>query len=350
MPARLLKPLTLALCLPGPWLASPVAALAAEPSPSEISVARALFDQGLADERAGRWREAAGKFRSAAAIKDTPGLRFHVARCEEEQGLFVEALLEYDRARELLDAGNKAADVEKLLPAARERVKAKVALLTLRVPDGVQDASVRVDGKPVSGSVLGVPMPVNPGTHRVQAASAGRKAYSREIVLDSGEALELALELPAVDAPPEPAPARPLSGTASDVAPVTDAGVSARSIALVSEASLFAVGLGTGVIFSIARRAASDRYEQANRQVLDQVGGSDPDGTACNAPRAGCSELQLAGRDRDRAGKLAVTGFVVAGVSAAAFGLTWWLWPAGTPEVTAGIAPGRVDLGLSGRF
>src|SRR5687767_14734210 len=92
-------------------VASPSAA--AEPSPSEISVARRLFDEGRAAADAARWAEAAGKFRRALAIKDTPGIRFHLARCEEEQGAFVEALIEYDRARELIDAGTKAPDVEK---------------------------------------------------------------------------------------------------------------------------------------------------------------------------------------------------------------------------------------------
>ena len=117
-------------------LATPVPAMAAEPTASEISVARRLFDEGRAAADAARWAEAAGKFRRAVAIKDTPGLRYHLARCEEEQGSFVEALIEYDRARELIDAGTRAADVEQLLPAARERVRAKVALLTLRLPEG----------------------------------------------------------------------------------------------------------------------------------------------------------------------------------------------------------------------
>jgi tetratricopeptide (TPR) repeat protein len=109
-PSRL-QPLLSVSALVGASLLTPSLGFAAEPTPSEISVARRLFDEGKAAEDAARWREAADKFRQAAAIKDTPGIRFHLARCEEEQGAFVEALVEYDRARELIDSGVKAPDV-----------------------------------------------------------------------------------------------------------------------------------------------------------------------------------------------------------------------------------------------
>lgn len=335
----------------GAGLSVPAPALAAEPTPSEISVARRLFDEGKSAEEAARWREAADKFRQAAAIKDTPGIRFHLARCEEEQGAFVEALVEYDRARELLDGGVKAPDVERLLPEARERVRAKVALVTLRVPNGTQNASVSLDGKPVSATVLGVPLPLNPGRHRLQASAPGRTAYDKELQLGSGEVREVALELPPA-APARAASAPRAERPRDDVRGGVDTSVPTRTIVLVAEGSLFAAALGTGVVFSVARGSAQDRVERANDQVLSQVGGSDEAGTACSMALAGCTELEQARQDRDQAGALALAGFVAAGVSAAAFGLTWWLWPSQSAPPTArvGVAPGRVDVALSGRF
>src|SRR5258706_1634917 len=187
------KPLFALLLALLPMLEAPRVCAAQEPTPSELSVARRLFDEGRAAEDAGRWREAAEKFRKATIIKDTPGMRFHLARCEEEQGAFVEALVEYDRARELIDSGVRAADVEKLLADARERVRAKVALLTLRLPDGVQNVSVELDGKALSGSVLGVPMPINPGKHHVNAVAVGRTTFTSELELGTGEVKQLAI-------------------------------------------------------------------------------------------------------------------------------------------------------------
>jgi hypothetical protein len=321
-------------------------------------VARRLFDEGRAAEDAARWQEAAEKFRKAIAIKDTPGMRFHLARCEEERGAFVEALVEYDRARELIDSGVRAADVEKLLADARERVRAKVALLTVRLPSGVENVSVELDGKALSGAVLGVPMPINPGVHRVSAVAVGRQPFAKELALGTGEVRQLALELPvATTVPPAaPAPAPAAAPTATvDTAPgsrVDGSPVSARTIVLVGEASVFAAALGTGIAFSVARSSADDRYQAANRTVLAPLGGSDPGGTACSVPREGCAELDEAVKDRSRAGTFAVAGFVTAGVSAAAFGLTYWLWPAGRAptQVRASLAPGLAGLSLSGRF
>jgi hypothetical protein len=352
-----LQPLLSVSALLATTLLAPFQALAAEPTPSEISVARRLFDEGKAAEDAARWREAADKFRQAAAIKDTPGIRFHLARCEEEQGAFVEALLEYDRARELIDGGVKAPDVERLLAEARDRVRAKVALVTLRLPQGVENASVSLDGKAVSGSVLDVPLPVNPGKHRLHASAPGRVPYDQALQLGSGEVRELTIPLPVaptVVPAPAPAPAfgsgRPEGGRRGSV----EAGVPTRTVVMVGEASLFVAALGTGIIFSVARGSAQDRFDTANRQVLEESDGIDQSGTACSPPEPApsCADLDAARRDRDRTRTLAVAGFVGAGVSAAALGLTWWLWPSESApaQASVGMAPGRVDLTLSGRF
>lgn len=339
-----------------PALQAPTALAGSGPTPSELSVARRLFDEARAAEDAARWREAADKFRRAIAIKDTPGMRFHLARCEEEQGAFVEALVEYDRARELLDSGVRAADVERLLSAARERVRAKVALLTVRLPSGVQNVSVELDGKPLSAAVLGVPMPINPGEHRVSAVAVGRTTFARELLLGTGEVLQLAVELPVATTVPPAASSVGAPVAAATPAPreplTEDSSVPTRTIVLVGEASLFAAALGTGIVFTVARSSASDRYERANRSVLDQVGGSDPDGTACSPPRAGCVQMEEARQDHERATAFAIGGFVAAGVSGAALGLTYWLWPSGgaPPDVRASVAPGYAGLSVFGQF
>ncbi len=350
------KPLLALVVALVPALQAPSAFAAAEPTPSELSVARRLFDEGRAAEDAARWRDAAEKFRQATAIKDTPGLRFHLARCEEEQGAFVEALVEYDRARELIDSGVKALDVEKLLAQARERVRAKVALLTLRLPSDVQNVSVELDGKALSRSVLGVPMPINPGAHRLNVVAVGRTPFAAELSLAAGEVRQLPIELPV--ATMVPTSERPTPAPQSALAPPhaqtesVDASVPTRTIVLVGEASVFAAALGTGIVFSIARSSADDRYAAANQTVLDQVGGVDADGTACAMPRAGCAELDQARKDRSRAAAFAAGGFVAAGVSAAAFGLTFWLWPRHPAplDVRAAAGPGSFDLSVSGRF
>jgi hypothetical protein len=347
-----LKPLAALLAALLSSVQAPTALAAADPTPSELSVARRLFDEGRAAEDAGHWREAAAKFHQATAIKDTPGMRFHLARCEEEQGAFVEALVEYDRARELIDSGIRASDVEKLLADARERVRAKVALLTVRLPSDVQNVSVELDNQPLSPSVLGMPMPINPGRHRLRAVAVGRTPFATDLMLGIGEVRQLPIELPvATTVPPSiPAVRTAPPRTTLRAAETGASSVPARTIVLIGEASLFAAALGTGIVFSIAHGSADERYDKFNRDVLGQVGGADPDGTACSTPRAGCAELEQARQDRARTSALAAGGFIAAGVTAAAFGVTYWLWPRHPVELRAAGAPGHLDLAVSGQF
>ncbi len=130
-----------------------------------------------------------------------------------------------------------------------------------------------------------------------------------------------------------------------------DSGTSVRTLVLVGEATLAAAALTTGIVYTIAKSGAQDRFETANEVVLSQVGGSDPTGTACAVPRSGCAELENARRERKRDGALATAAFITAGVSAAAFGLTLGLWRSHAPAtVQASAAPGRIALSVSGRF
>jgi hypothetical protein len=354
------KPLLVCSALLAPLVVSAAASGASEPSPSEISVARRLFQDGKAAEDAGRWREAAEKFRSAIAIKDTPGMRFHLARCEEEQGAFVEALVEYDRARELIDHGMNAADVEKLLPAARERVRAKVGLLTLKLPADVQNITVELDGRALSRSVLEEPMPINPGKHRLVAVAAGRAKFDEEVQLGTGEAKQLTVELPPAAIPPKGVIAGPSEPSTSQTAvparallvpaPADRGSFPSRTLVLVTEGVFFGAGLVTGAGFLLAKNAARDSYEDATETV-----GNDP--SACTAPtqddvRRACQKLRTAPTDENRYSTWSTIGFVTAGVSAAAFGLTYGLWPAGekSPQIHARASGTSVDLSVTGRF
>lgn len=332
---------------------------APEPTPSEISVARRLFEEGKKAETARRFAEAAHKFRSATAIKDTPGLRFHLAVCEEEQGAFVEALVEYDRARELIDSGIRAADVERVLPAARERVRAKLAQLTLQLPADVRDVEVQLNGKTLSAAVLGVAIPTNPGKHHLRVTAPGRIPFATEFDMASGQAMQLPIELPAapaVAAPGGSTAAASNSGRApthvAAAAVKTDDAISTRTVVLVGEAALAAAGLGTGIGFSVARGNADARVGAADRNVAAVAADNPNSACAGETPVAGCDELTRALNDRRRHARAAAVGFVTAGASAIALGLTYWLWPQAGPgmRVAVAVSPERLDLALSGRF
>src|SRR5580658_4739305 len=76
-------------------LAAPLTSLAAEPSKTDLAVARELFSRAERDEDRGLWADAVEKLRRAGSVKMTPGIRFHIALCEEKQGQLAEALGDY---------------------------------------------------------------------------------------------------------------------------------------------------------------------------------------------------------------------------------------------------------------
>lgn len=319
----------------------------AEPSPSEIALARRLFSEALVLENAGNWNGAIAKLKDAVAIKDTPGLRYHLAHCQEQRGELVAASLDYERASELIRAGAKAPDVEELLVLATQRMAAQIPKITLTLPRGVRTATVEIDGHVVSPALIGKATPIDPGPHRVVARAEGRATFEKKLVIGSGESLSLELALlplaPQQEAPPAPPPASPKRDEAVRVSSGSDFG--AREVALVSEAALMAAGVGVGVGFLLARGNATDRARRFQSEIDAQSGGAT---TACHsaAPLSACAELQEAIEARKRNGRFAAIGFIGAGVGTAAFVATWIFWPSSDKPVAVQLRPRDVGWDL----
>jgi hypothetical protein len=72
-------------------LLAPTTSRAAEPTKTELAAARDLFARAERDEDGGRWGDALDKLRRASSVKMTPGIRFHIALCEENLGQLVAA-------------------------------------------------------------------------------------------------------------------------------------------------------------------------------------------------------------------------------------------------------------------
>src|SRR5215470_9747095 len=106
----------------------------AEPNAADIASARRLFSEATVLREAGQWAEAAAKLREAIAIKETPGLRFHLAHCEEQMGRLLAARDDYDRADALIREGATASDVAALLEPARAALRERIPTLVVRAP------------------------------------------------------------------------------------------------------------------------------------------------------------------------------------------------------------------------
>jgi hypothetical protein len=328
-------------------------AVAAEPTAAEIAVARRLFQEATELKEQKKWQQAAERFREAIKIKETPGLRFHLADTEEQLGHLVEAQVEYDRAGELIRLGAKAPDVESLLGPARESLRERIPTVTVRVPAGVTDAVLEVDRAKVSAALIGQPIPLNPGAHSIQVGASGRRPFALELALKEGDDRVVEADLPpqgaqgATTPAPEPASQRFKVDTGPDTA--DSAGFGAREAVLITEGVLTVAAAGLGVFFYLEKSDAEDRITDAGSALdsLAQMEGV-PEDSTCTAPQtsalaaADCRALAEAYDDRDSAGTLSTIAFVGAGVGAVAFVTTWLLWddrPGRSQAFRVGVAP-----------
>jgi hypothetical protein len=336
------------------FVSLPVAA--AEPTPTELAVARRLFREATELEAQQRWEAASVKLREAIRIKDTPGLRYHLAHCEESLGLLVEALLDYDRARDLIAAGARAADVESLLPEAQRALARRVPSIVIVPPPGVTGLSASIDGQDVAPSVIGRPAPVNPGTHRVSVSAPGYQDFVAEVTVTEGERRVLGVKLAEESTESPAAGARAGKREAKSKPHSTpSSGISTRTYVLVGEVAVMAASLAVGVTFMVAGSRADDRVNRANNRVDRQAEASNVQPNCDNA--AGdvldaCRDLSEAYHDRNRYQLLSTAGFVGAGVSAVATLATYFLWrerPAPV-AISGGAQRGSVWLGAATSF
>jgi hypothetical protein len=326
--------------------------LAADPVSTEIVLARALFAEARMAEDAKDWALAASKLREAIAIKETGGLRFHLAYCEEQQGLLVEALVDYERSDDLTVGAND--EFRAQLPAKRESLRRRIPTVTLLVPPKPPNPTLTVDGHPMPPAVLGKPIPLNPGRHTLVVSAPEHAAFTTQVSLNETDAVVAnAILSPLAKRPVMSTLKTSNTATPSEPAPPPISDVSAgsglptRTYVLIGEAALAMGAVGVGIGFTL-RAARADESANDLRTKL-------PSDDAChdtNPQKPGmCATLQGAINDAKSDQLIARIGFIGAGVAAASFVGTLLLWrPSAKVAIIPSFVPGSAQLSVSARF
>jgi len=308
----------------------------AESLEEPVERARKLFAAASELQAEARWAEAALLYREAAALKDTPGLRFRAGYCEEQRQRLLEAMAEYERAAALLAQHPEADDVRRLLPRATVRVAARIPTLKVSLRSSVPGVTYSVDSKLLPRTQIGKPLPLNPGVHSVVIRASSGAAFSRRVTLAEGEHTSVVVPLP-------DAPKRVRTASEVDRKPATERGASWRSVALTAGAGATLVSLGAGLTYLLLERQARGRYQNRANQM---------DSDACRDPapdqQPGCHELRqaLAGQHRARQRAALALGAAAAGATLTLTG--YWLG-SGTRVTTSGtITPRGATFTLGG--
>jgi hypothetical protein len=167
------------------------------PSATDLVAARALFAAGVADEKAGRWDDALLKIRRASAVKLTPGLRFHIALCEERLGHLVAASVGYEAAAAAARAEHNA-EVLALVDSPLRDLKVRMPTVTVNLPRRFarsgSGAEVRMDGVSLPLPSLGTSVPVDVGSHTIQATAPGETPYAMTLTVVERQAATLDIQ------------------------------------------------------------------------------------------------------------------------------------------------------------
>ena len=269
---------------------------------SELQAARELFAEAESDEKAGAWALALGKMQRVGQIKMTPGIRVHIAVCEEHLGHLVAALGEYALADAQAQAENNR-EVQRLIREPLEALQARVPRVVLRVPPDVRGLTVALDGKPLVAGVLGMAMPVDERAHEVHASAPGFQAFRASFVGKERERVEVIVRL------------EPLS---SSEEPAAEERRSRRTAAIFATAGAVVLAGGGVGAFLVAAGKQSDARDACARAVT------------CDSMKSGVRAWDT----------LALASWIGAG-AAAALAVVLWTSPGGGKK----LAPAAVVLG-----
>jgi len=234
-------------------------AAAASAEPKEIATARRLFKEAERHEHDGRWADALEKLEQVAAIKETAGVRFHIATCLSHLGRLLEAKAGFERARALAQE-QKADDVLAMVDPQAQSLRRRIPVIRIKIPDKVRGAVVTVDGKPVDPADWHEIL-VDPGTHQVIIRVHGEDRVDRYVKLGEGESDTVELREPASSRPNEAAS----RSTSAPGAARSSRGVPVSAWLAMGSGAL--LGLGGYLAYQRADAVANESAEVCARSI-----------------------------------------------------------------------------------
>jgi hypothetical protein len=256
--------------------ASAFAQAAPAPTAAAKEHAKKLFEEGAELEKKADYAGALARYKEAAQLAVTAGLRFHTGYCLEMTGKVAAALEEYEAADRLAREQNKQ-EVHAATMVRLEPLRLRVPQIAIRLATPAKDTETRLDGVIVAGALVdgGKAFRLDPGEHEVTARAPGYKPFSRKVQVPENVTTTVDISLERVAGPaPGPAAVLPPSGATETAAPASvdeppRESAHGRSLAAPIAATAGAVVLaGTGIaMFLVAGSAQSTAQKDCVMQL-----------------------------------------------------------------------------------
>jgi hypothetical protein len=299
----------------------------AEPTAEEQALATTLFREAKALLEAGEVAKACPKLAESQQLYPAGGTLLNLAVCHEKEGKTATAWAEFREARVVAERDrrdDRVALADEHI-AALEPKLSKVVVNVSPAAD-IEGTQVSVDRRPLRRPAWGTAMPIDPGTHVIEARAPGKKEWRAEIVVQAEADVATAL-VPAWE--DEVAPVAAPSPTPAEVPPGPPRALSStsgRTAALVT-GGIGVTGLVIGSIFGLRAIAKHDEGKDA-----------------CTMP---CSTSLVSLNDSAKTAADVSTVAFAAGVVALGVGAYLW-FTAASPDAKARSA--HIVPGLGARF
>ncbi len=214
----------------------------------------------------GKYADACPRFADSQRLDPSPGTLLNLANCYEKLGRTATAWATY---REAASAANAAGRADYVASAQRhaDALAPHLAKLTTTVAQPVDGLQVRRDGVDVARAEWGVPIPVDAGSHNLEASAPGFKPWSSSVDV-AQDGAQVSVAVPALEAAPVTAPTpTPGSAPAPTPAPAPAPPPAAEGspgagqrIAAVVVGGVGVVGLGLSGVFAVL---AKNKYNDS---------------------------------------------------------------------------------------
>ena len=150
---------------------------AARAQAEDQAAARALFDEGRALMKAGRYANACPKLEAARKLYTSAGILLNLADCHEKIGRAASAWTEFGEAAAVAKRTNRDDDAEE---ATRRQAALEPSLprLAIRVAHALPGLGVKRDGAPIAPAAWGAALPIDLGPHEIRAEAAGFEPWT----------------------------------------------------------------------------------------------------------------------------------------------------------------------------
>lgn len=241
----------------------------AQVSAENKAAAEALFQQAQKLMRAKKYDEACQKFEQSQGLDPGIGTLLYLAECFEKVGRTASAWATFSEAASLARARGQSKRAE-LGEKRAKQLEGTLSKLTVTVApqnQSIDGLVIRRGGKDLKRSIWGVPVPVDPGEHQLEASAPGYEPYTASVKIGKDGDL-VAAEIPPLKAseaaavapvPAEPKPATVDEPPPADPPPTTDDpmadgsaddGAGQRTLGIVLT-GVGIVGVGVGTVFGL---------------------------------------------------------------------------------------------------